>query len=667
MTMTATMHWRNTSDAALLDSPNDLLHTKSNETSLSIQTRDSFSTNLNSDDDDMMTRRVSDWKKHATQEQRRKHSNTISTSTVQPWLSSAVLDDIAPLSERRLPSRLRRESYRSVREDLDAPQSFIITRSSRNAITDETDNEETYDGAERIARAWKSSKLRSKLHSHSLTDLKKWFSTEKTLTRSLSARKDDNVAQKSPLETLPAEVIDNIFSLLGPYDPDRFDTLSKDLLSCILASKTMYTLAIGSLYGNISVPHPMMFGRFMFRLREDPTIGSLVRRLDFSRYSNIGWGRTRQASMDAQNLNSKSILECLEIMPNLQEFLVHEHLEDEISKDVLTTLVQKPSMRALDFCACNSRPFAEAFTSMATQTFSNFFDTKPAVWISQITRLSLHECTTLQPPVFEALLQQLPRLTHLDVAHTLITNDALDSIPRTARITHLNLSRCTQITGSRTVDFLTTHPAVRDSLVVLNIMADSKRYRLLDAEDCAALIPALPCTLRSLNLGGARLNDTHLPALMPLTRVLEELSVRDAHLSAHGLESIFREPETLRANEEWHSSSLRYIDVSGVPELNHRSVNYSLDLLTTEQSLPLEVIELSEPVMKQLKGLKRPPGGPEWSTKEFGRRGWYVRNNGGRDSGARAWKMGSRWWGARKLPVADMEVGGMYGYYMFKN
>lgn len=665
--MAAAMGGRGIADIVVDDCVSGSLHTTNSETSLPTYSRDTRSTMGTSDDKDRMIKRISDWKKHTTGEQRRKHSNTISTSTTQPWLDSAVLDDIAPLSERRLPSRLRRESYRSVREDLDAPQSFIITNSSRNAFAKEMVSEETYDGAERIARAWKASKLRSKLQSHSFSDLKKWFSSEKIFTLDSLARKDEEAVVRSPLEKFPAEVVDNIFSFLGPYDPDRFDTLSKDLLSCMLASKAMYTLTIGSLYGNISIPHPMMFGRFMFRLREDPTIGSLVRRLDFSRYSNIGWGRTRQASMDAQNLNSKGLLECLDIMPNLQEFLVHEHLDDEMSEGILTRLVQMPNMRALDFCACNSRPFVEAFTSIATETFPNFFGAKPPVWLSQITRLSLHECTTLQAPVFNALLQQLPRLTHLDVAHTLITDDALDSIPHTARITHLNLSRCTQITGSRTVEFLTTHPAVRDSLVVLNLMADGKRYKLLDGEDCATLIPNLPHTLKSLNLGGAQLNDAHIPALLPLTRVLEELSVRDAHLSAAGLESIFRSPADLNHNSEWHSSTLRYIDVSGVPELNHRSVHYSLDLLTTEVSLPLEVIELSEAVMKQLKGLKRPPGAPEWSCKEFGRRGWYVRENGGTDSGARTWKMGSRWWGARKLPVAEMEVGGMYGYYMFKN
>jgi hypothetical protein len=657
----------NTSDPVMIHSHEKVLHTTVSEISLSTCGHDIPQTQWNCNDEDKMLKRIADWKKHSTREQRRKHSNTISTSSTRPWLESAVLDDIAPISERRLPNRLRRESYRSVREDLDAPQSFVVTNSSRNVATEDEDApyEETYDGAERIARAWRGSKLRHKLQSHSLTDLKRWFSADKVWTLNSIARKDDEIVEKSPLEQLPAEVVDNIFSFLGPYDPDGFATLSKDLLSCMLTSRTMYALTVSSLFGNVQVPHPMMFGKFMFRLREDPTIGSLVRRLDFSRYSNIGWGRTRQASLDAQNLNSTILLQCLDVLPNLQEFLVHEHLDDEMTEQVLTSLFQMPAMQALDFCACSSGKFVESFTAVATQTFSA--SQTPAIWLSQITRLSLHECTTLQSPVFEAVLPQLPRLTHLDVAHTLINDNALAAIPHTARITHLNLSRCTQITGSRTVEFLTNHPAVRDSLVVLNIMSDSKRYKLLDTDDCATLLPRLPFTLRSLNIGGSGLNDSHLPALLPFTRVLEELSVRDAHLSADGLESIFRLPETLKADEEWTGSTLRYIDVSGVPELNHRSVNYSLDLLTTEQSLPLEVIELSDPVVKQLKGLKRPPGHPDWMVKEFGRRGWYVRQTGVTDNGARGWKKGSRWWGARKIPMADMEVGGMYGYYMFKN
>jgi len=55
-----------------------------------------------------------------------------------------------------------------------------------------------------------------------------------------------------------------------------------------------------------------------------------------------------------------------------------------------------------------------------------------------------------------------------------------------------------------------------------------------------------------------------------------------------------------------------------------------------------------------------------WVLKELGRRYWFVKDNGGKDSGARSWKMGANYWGMRKVPVVCAEVGGMYGHYMFK-
>ena len=58
-----------------------------------------------------------------------------------------------------------------------------------------------------------------------------------------------------------------------------------------------------------------------------------------------------------------------------------------------------------------------------------------------------------------------------------------------------------------------------------------------------------------------------------------------------------------------------------------------------------------------------------WVPREAGRRGWLVRdtsNDPEYDDGSRSWKMGAKFWGMRKVPVAQAEVGGMYGLYMFK-
>lgn len=426
---------------------------------------------------------------------------------------------------------------------------------------------------------------------------------------------------------------------------------------------------LSSLYKNVTLPHSMTFSKIMKQIGLDPGLGALVRRLDFSHYTSIGFGRTRQASSELQNVTPKTLKLCLDLMPGLIEFLVHEHVDDELDEAVLQKLFIGSKMQALDFCACSSRTFTQNFS---TSLFDNA-DSFPF-----LRRLSLHECSTLQAPVFEALLPRLPSLTHLDVSHTLIEDDALCSIPKSARLTHLNLGRCTQLTGERVVEFLKTHDAVKDTLVVLNLMADVSRYTLLDQEDVEDLIPVLPLTLRSLNLGGAKIKSSTIPLLLPLTKVLEELGLAFANITVADVNSFFRpvvsvaEYDDADEEDSWHPwtpSTLRYLDLTGVAAVSQASLIDPSCVISSPQSYPLEVVELGDNVIKHLRERTKSNRSIGWVVRELGRRGWFVREpgSGNVDDGSRSWKMGARWWGMRKLPVAVQEVGGMYGHYMFKS
>ena len=430
----------------------------------------------------------------------------------------------------------------------------------------------------------------------------------------------------------------------------------------------MYAATLSSLYKNITLPHSFTFSRVMKQIEEDPELGAFVRRLDFSHYTSIGFGRTRQAASELQNVTPETLRRCLDLMPGLAEFLVHEHIDDELDEGVLKKLFCKSKIHALDFCACGSRAFTQTFTTTLLDSAGS---------LPFLQRLSLHECSTLQGPVFETLLPRLPNLTHLDVAHTLITDDALFVIPKSARLTHLNLGRCTQLTGARVVDFFQTHDAVKNSLVVLNLMADVSRYNLLDEEEVEALIPALPLTLRSLNLNGAKIASSTIQYLLPLTKVLEELGLAFADITVADINSFFR-PTITTANYDdideeadwhpWEPCSLRYIDLTGVPSISQMSLVDPSCVLASRQSEPLEVIELGDNVIEHLKARTKSNKSLGWVTRELGRRGWFVRQpgEGNVDDGSRSWKMGARWWGTRKMPVAVQEVGGMYGHYMFK-
>lgn len=217
----------------------------------------------------------------------------------------------------------------------------------------------------------------------------------------------------------------------------------------------------------------------------------------------------------------ETLLQCVKLLPNLREFLAQEHIDEEFTSATIQALLVNNQMQALDFCACSSTAFREAWLDVVSSTSSFVLPD-----VLSISRLSFHECTTVPPSIYETLLPHLPNLTHLDVVHTQITHKALTSIPRTARLTHLNLGKCSSLIGSKVVEFLTCHPAVKDSLIYLNLMSDAKSHEILTATDIMALLPRLPKSLRSLNLKGNPMNDPpHMELLEPLLPHLEELSM----------------------------------------------------------------------------------------------------------------------------------------------
>ncbi len=437
-------------------------------------------------------------------------------------------------------------------------------------------------------------------------------------------------------------------------------------MSCLLTSKTLHVATINTLYSQITLPHSSIFAKFLNHISEYPGLGTIVRRLDLSHFTSVGLGRSRQNNAEIQNLTSNTLLKVLDLTPAIQEVLLQENLDDDINGDVLRKLFFGLSkLRAVDFCASSSQAFVEAFSSTLTR-----FDTSPTTMLS-IRRLGLYDCFTLPSSAFETLLPCLPQLTHLDAYHTRITDQALRSVPTSASLSHLNLGRCTQITGEGILDFSKTHPAAKE-LVYLNLACDIASYRLLYDFDVDRLLPALPSTLRSLNLNGAQIRARHIAHLLPLTKHLEELGVACADLSLADVNALFRPPQTEEASQQqkqWKPSTLHYIDLTAIPAITQSSLFNTpapRNVLLTPSTLPLEVIELGDKAISSLRECRNTNKRLGWVVKELGRRGWYVRETGGATNGRRSWKMGAMWWGMRKVPVAWGEVGGLYGHYMFK-
>ncbi|KAI9816119.1 MAG: hypothetical protein M1832_005126 [Thelocarpon impressellum] len=607
-----------------------------------------------------------------------------------------------PPSGSRL-QRVERTSFSSVKEDdCGGPQSFLDSSASSSRPTAGGGGADDHDTADAMAttvaiqtpsfcypcgrfKGWKDIRLRGRGMSKSSGDLRllggdklQGWEWEKSPERLDAAVPDRPVAQpyspgQSPLERLPVEILDEILPLLAvDIPPNGYTHRNVDLISCLLTSRTLHAATLTTLYNRITIPHSLIFSKFLDHVSQHPALGTVVRRLDFSHFSSVGLGRTRRMNSELQMVTSATLLRCLQLTPRLQDFLVQEHLDNDIDQAVIAKLFcDLPLLRAIDFCAASSLAFKDAFTAVMSPSNAQLPQTL------NLKRLSLHECATLPASALESLLPRLAHLTHLDLGHTQVTDSALFSIPTTARLTHLNLIRCTRISGERVVEFLTTHPALNKSLVYLNLQADLSRYRLLSQDDVEVLLPQLPSTLKALNLSGAKIVPSHLPFLLPLTKHLEELSLGFSELSFDDITHLFvprsSDSGALSVEEEnWVPPALHYLDLTGIPAVTPGRLLSNTNVLLRPMTQPLEVLEVSDKVISGLRQRVATSMRFGWVLRELGRRGWYVREPpkdlaaSERDSGRRAWKMGAMFWGMRKIPVAWGEVGGLYGHYMFK-
>jgi hypothetical protein len=427
-------------------------------------------------------------------------------------------------------------------------------------------------------------------------------------------------------------------------------------MSLLLTSRTVHAATLYTLYRHITIPHSRIFRKFLSNITAHPALGTIVRRLDFSHFNPATIFDTASERARTQNLTATTLRECLELAPHLQEFLAQEYIEDDLGPEVLAKLFfDMPRLQALDFCGSSSVPFKNSFTALLSMSWPEMLP---------ITRLSLHKCLTLPSALFETVLPRLVNLTHLDIAGTRVTNAALESIPATARITHLNLAKCRLLSAEAVINFLASHPSVISSLEFLSVATDFRSHQLFDIDDITQLLAILPRTLKSLSIKGSKMDQVHIPLLRPLMRSLEELSI-GRNFTIQDVNQLFEE------DEGSGPFVIKYLDLSDI-------LGRDLDLsflfgnkchVLKNQSLPLEVVEIDEESFKVMAKSPQILDRVGWAAKEFGSRSWMVRfpsaGSGPRDDGQRRWKMGADSWGMRKIPVARAEVGGMYGSFMF--
>ena len=502
-------------------------------------------------------------------------------------------------------------------------------------------------------RGWREITLNGKKASRSFENLRNLhmtWSPPPPTPKTVKPKKATTYATgQSPFETLPPEILGSIIDLLVvELPPNGLTIRNADLMSLLLVSRTLHATTLNTLYRHITIPHSRIFRKFLNTITEYPTLASMVRRLDFSHFNPSTIFSTASERAQTRNLTTETLARCLELTPFLREFLAQEYIDDDLGPEVLRKLFfGLARLRAIDFCGCSSAGFRNAFKTILEDQWPETL---------KLTRVSFHKCLSLPSAVFETILPRLGEVTHLDVAGTRVTDKALESIPTTARITHLNLAKCQELSSEAVVKFITTHPAVKDTLVFLSLATDASTHRLLGNDDIEVILPRLPRTLRSLSLKGSRMNPSQISLLQPLTQTLEELALGDG-LDLGEIQELFY------SNREWKTHNLRYLDISDI----ETRLGSASDLLAPN-SAPLHVIEVGERSYERVAKMKKSLASVGWTAKEFGSRYWLVRLNADGttyDNGGRWWKMGAESWGMRKVPVAVAEVGGMYGSFMF--
>ena len=399
-------------------------------------------------------------------------------------------------------------------------------------------------------------------------------------------------SQSSPFDSLPREILTQILQEVMLFECNGSPSSYYSTMCCFAEKLTtcsaFYDVGAPLLYRHAAFADPKSFHRFLSSIKST-NYGLLVRTLDFSGYIAVG----SLARNNAALLNSEDLLQVLQLCPNLNEFLATENIEDCLDQTVIAHLLSMPYLTALDFCAVNDDCFVQGLA--VASAFQTPFP--------QVTRLSLHGCSSLPPQVIQATLALLPNLTRLDLTNTQVTSDALLALPQTARLTHLSLSKCINLTSAGVSKFFHDRVAATQSLIWLNMMFDPTKKAPITPADLESIVSHLP-PVKYLNLHGLPVR--RLDSLA--TNNLESLSLGYADITIKDLKLYL---PTL--------PKLLYLDLTGNPNINIWTVQDTA-LLNCNDSI--KMFEFSADLLAKLDGIVIPGFS---AAKGQGRRGWLIR------------------------------------------
>lgn len=406
-----------------------------------------------------------------------------------------------------------------------------------------------------------------------------------------------------PLLSLPIEILYQIIEIVY-YDEATTSisaNLEKFLKTIPVLSKPFNQLAIRFLYKYAIFNRPHSFERFLLNIINQPDIGQYVEFMDFQTFTSIGLGRTGRMNQEIQMVTSTTIELALKMCTNLIEFQASENIQDDMDVSVLLMLFNHlPKIQALDFCGASLRQFAEAFDDLVIESprsASRGSDVSmssslvlSASTLDHLFKISFHDCSNLPLRVFEKVLPALRHLRRLDLTHTSITSSVLlTHLPRSCKLTHLSLARCSKLTTKDLIQFLTRHPAVAgESLQWLNLQIDLNVVSPLTDQYLLFTLNNLHAPdLRYLNLGGMPVNKQVLNVIKNKFPNLESLAIPHSSVDKQDLLHLLHE-----------NSTIKFLDLTGIKAMDRRAL---VAFLKASES-SLEAIEFDYKPLYELTG-----------------------------------------------------------------
>lgn len=396
-------------------------------------------------------------------------------------------------------------------------------------------------------------------------------------------------------------------------------------------------------YRSVTVTHMSAFNHILAQLTENPILGRSIRRLDFSELKT-----TRPMREFSNHLYG---MVCL--APRVREFRIPKdtNLNGFLSESLLRLLfVGLHHLKTLDLGHC---------TSPTWDYIPTIFDSTPEITSLPIRSLSLENCAAIPASSFDSLFSLLGSIQSMTLSHTHVTTEALQLLPPTARVSHLAVNHCPFLEDVSLIEFLTSHPAVKDTLEYLDASADLTVGEETHEKDTERLLKHIPKTLKTLNLRGWKMDSPCATRFKVLTQTIQELSIGTG-LRMRDLESMFlntedndseNDAEAIDSSEvdSKHDTvldtmqraiaicnlrrrlsntplpnitnakhALRYLDIRDMTLAEQSKIRSSI--LLGKQSMALDVIAVNDRLMDREGTLKEICASVGWKVKRDGRR-----------------------------------------------